>query len=354
MAIGGLNPVGATGPDPLVAALAPASPLRPVGGSPGDGFLNVSDTRAGSDSRDPDPAAAAAASSLLAMQEASGGAVSALSALSTGVQAFRAPSPIADFGSIRIDGVTTVLGAVDSRYLTQRDAAEYVAAAINGNSRNQVTAAVTDDGKLQLRGRDGGSFFIENVGALTTDQSAQAIDLGLAPGRYEGAVTAATAIASPTFAKARRAHAGGLDTAGGERRDQAARATPADQAAAIARQATSAPQPAGRDAGSVIAANQGALDARLASLLEAPDPPLSVQTGAVELTGATTVPGRVGKPVEPEGIIADLAAAQATRAAGVPVAMHIAQQHIQEVVETLLPEGNPDEEPPSALISFEV
>ncbi|MBM3270019.1 MAG: hypothetical protein FJZ01_20480 [Candidatus Sericytochromatia bacterium] len=349
----GLSPVGGSGVDPVVATLAPAVALRTVGGA-GAGFLTVSGEKPEKAAQaGKEPVATAATVSLLAVSDASADAASALSALSGSVAAFSPASPVADFGSLRIDGVTTVLGAVDSRYMTTADAANYVAATINSNRQSTVTASVADDGRLELRGRDGGAFFIEAIGALTTDQSAQAIDLGLTTGRFEDVARASHAIAGPTFARSRKSHSGGLDTSGGERREQAAATTAADQAAAVARQAQEAAR--SQAAAPAISASKGAIDERLSSLLEAPDVPRSVKSGDVEITAARTRPGQVGEAIEPAPLIADLAAAKADRAAGLTVAQHVAQQGIQAVVADLEPpEAEEEEDEARPGISFEV
>ncbi len=354
----GLNPVGGTGIDPLVAALSPALPLRSVGGA-GDGFISVSDSRGDASRQKAEaPPAPSSATSLEVVREASSDAVTALSALSGSVQAFSAASPIVDFGSLRIEGVTTVLGAVDSRYMTEEDASRYVAAALNANEKNKVTASVTDDGRLQLRSKDGSAFTIEAIGALTSDQHAQAIDVGLATGTYSESATAAFKVSGPTFARERQSHAGGLATSGGERREEAARSGPAEQVAASARNAQA--DAAAREVAAEIADRKAVLEQRLASLLEVPGLAQTFKSGDVELSASVTRPGQVGRNPEPATIIADLTAARADKEAGLSVAEHIARHTVKDVVTALTPESSmvglpdPDSERPSALISFEV
>jgi hypothetical protein len=104
----------------------------------------------------------------------------------------------ADFGSITINGVETYLGSVQAHYMTQAQASEFVAGAINANSQNTVTASVDSNGLLQLASKDGSNISIDRVGVSTTGDTSQLVNLGLQQGTYGTSVT--TAPASPYFA----------------------------------------------------------------------------------------------------------------------------------------------------------
>jgi hypothetical protein len=146
----------------------------------------------------------AAAAAALTVGTAATGASPARSARTGELTA--TPVPIAgtdagvvDFGAITINGVTTYLGAVQGPYVSTRDAADYVVAAINVNAKNGVQASLDDQGRLVLTSESGAPITIDRAGISTTGDPEQLVNLGLEAGTYGTTMTADRAIASGLF-----------------------------------------------------------------------------------------------------------------------------------------------------------
>lgn len=253
------------------------------------------------------------------------------------------PSPsdpsanLADFGSITINGVTTVLGSVQASYMTGREAAIFVASAINANSSNTVLASVNDEGKLELRSKNGSNIRIEAVGGSTTGDSRHLISIGLSTGTFGNTVTAETAIGGPKFARERRRQA---DAAAAAAHAAAIAADPA-RTQAVARAAEEASAATRLTPGRPLEIETAPPKPGISSL------PRSVKAGSVELHTADTVRtglGGVGSPPgsrtmagepEPPPLIRDLAMAQGAQAGGQSAAEHIARQTTRAVLDEM-------------------
>jgi hypothetical protein len=276
---------------------------------------------------------------------------------------------VADFGSITINGVTTVLGSVQAPYMTASDASSYVAAAINANEANTVTASVNDKGLLELTSKTGSDIQISAAGGSTTGLTYQQTATGFQVGNYGSNATATQKIDGPYFAEN---FAKTYADASGQGGSSSPSPTPAPTPSPSPTP-TPAPGPApaptptlppvggppGQDKDKTKKKN--ALDFGPGSFQPTlPEAPTTAKSGGIDLTEAPLAQGPIVTPVPTPGqtsggasLIGQLSAAQGAMDAGLTVQQHVSAASTQRVLDSLEPQTVKAEEADKTDVSKE-
>ncbi len=315
----------------------------------------------------PTAEAASAVASLSSVTDAASSALESLSSLSTTLAQVSAGDPppyvelaavggdtpkagtnatVADFGSITINDVTTVLGSVQAPYMTTQEASNFVATAINADQRSTVKASVDQGGFLQLTSKDGHSAInITAVGGSTTGEAAQETAIGFKVGSYGSSVAASAKVDGPNFAENfARNHNGTLRirSAAAPKSD-----APINQAQAPAAEAAQRPAPGPAGAGDGPAgADKGAAKKQGINLTA--EPPARPDTATIgdgtELARAPATSANLGAAGESRGnvpnsefggLVHQIAQAVAASKGGQTVSDLVSRQTTQQVLQSL-------------------